>query len=41
MDVKQAVDVFWFYFGYAELFTLVDDNAAILNGSAADWTLVF
>jgi hypothetical protein len=26
MDVKQAADVFWFYFGYAGLFTLVDDN---------------
>ena len=26
MDVKQAVDVFWFYFGYAGLFTLIDDN---------------
>jgi AcrR family transcriptional regulator len=26
MDVNQAVDVFWFYFGYAALFTLHDDN---------------
>jgi AcrR family transcriptional regulator len=26
MDVKHAVDVFWFYFGYAGLFTLHDDN---------------
>jgi AcrR family transcriptional regulator len=26
MDVNQAVDVFWFYFGYAGLFTLHDDN---------------
>lgn len=26
MDVNQAVDVFWFYFGYSGLFTLVDDN---------------
>lgn len=26
MDEQQAVDVFWFYFGYAGLFTLVDDN---------------
>jgi AcrR family transcriptional regulator len=26
MDVKQAVDVFWFYFGYASFSTLHDDN---------------
>jgi AcrR family transcriptional regulator len=26
LDVKDAVDVFWFYFGYAGLFTLHDDN---------------
>ncbi len=26
MDVNQAVDVFWFYFGYAGIFTLHDDN---------------
>jgi AcrR family transcriptional regulator len=26
MDVKQAVDVFWFYFGYAGLSTLHDEN---------------
>jgi AcrR family transcriptional regulator len=26
MDVNQAVDIFWFYFGYAALFTLHDDN---------------
>jgi AcrR family transcriptional regulator len=26
IDVNQAVDVFWFYFGYAGLFTLHDDN---------------
>lgn len=26
VDVTQAVDVFWFYFGYAGLFTLHDDN---------------
>jgi AcrR family transcriptional regulator len=26
MDVNQAVDVFWFYFGYGALFTLHDDN---------------
>ena len=26
MDVNQAVDVLWFYFGYSGLFTLVDDN---------------
>jgi AcrR family transcriptional regulator len=26
MDVNQAVDVLWFYFGYAALFTLHDDN---------------
>jgi AcrR family transcriptional regulator len=26
MDVTQAVDVFWFYFGYAGLFVLHDDN---------------
>jgi AcrR family transcriptional regulator len=26
MNVKQAVDVFWFYFGYSGLFTLHDEN---------------
>ncbi len=26
MDVKDAVDVFWFYLGYSGLFTLHDDN---------------
>jgi hypothetical protein len=26
MDVTQAVDVFWFYFGYSRLFTLHDDS---------------
>jgi AcrR family transcriptional regulator len=26
LDVNQAVDVFWFYFGYSALFTLHDDN---------------
>ena len=26
LDVKQAVDVFWFYFGYSGLFTLHDEN---------------
>jgi AcrR family transcriptional regulator len=26
MDVRQAVDVFWFYFGYAGLLTLRDEN---------------
>jgi hypothetical protein len=26
MDVAEAVDVLWFYFGYAGLFTLRDDN---------------
>jgi AcrR family transcriptional regulator len=26
LDVNQAVDVFWFYFGYAGLFTLHDEN---------------
>jgi hypothetical protein len=26
MDLNQAVDVFWFYFGYTGLFTLHDDN---------------
>jgi len=26
MDTKQAVDVFWFYFGYAGFFTLHDEN---------------
>jgi AcrR family transcriptional regulator len=26
LDVKQAVDVLWFYFGYSTLFTLHDDN---------------
>jgi hypothetical protein len=30
LDLNQAVDVFWFYFGYSGLFTLLDDrmNAA-------------
>ena len=26
VDVKQAVDVLWFYFGFSGLFTLHDDN---------------
>jgi AcrR family transcriptional regulator len=26
IDLNQAVDVLWFYFGYSGLFTLVDDN---------------
>jgi AcrR family transcriptional regulator len=26
IDVEQAVDVFWFYFGYSGLFTLHDEN---------------
>ena len=26
LDVDQAVDVFWFYFGYSGLFTLHDEN---------------
>jgi hypothetical protein len=26
MDAKETVDVFWFYFGYAGLFTLRDEN---------------
>jgi AcrR family transcriptional regulator len=26
IDVEQAVDVFWFYFGFSGLFTLHDDN---------------
>jgi hypothetical protein len=26
MDVKQAVDVLWFYFGYSGLFTLRHEN---------------
>jgi AcrR family transcriptional regulator len=26
LDVNQAVDVFWFYFGYSGFFTLHDDN---------------
>jgi AcrR family transcriptional regulator len=26
IDLGQAVDVLWFYFGYSGLFTLVDDN---------------
>jgi AcrR family transcriptional regulator len=26
VDAKQAVDVFWFYFGYAGFFTLHDEN---------------
>jgi len=25
-DLNQAVDVFWFYFGYSGLFTLHDEN---------------
>jgi hypothetical protein len=25
-DLNQAVDVFWFYFGYSELFTLHNEN---------------
>src|SRR5258708_10746263 len=26
LDLNQAVDVFWFYFGYSGLFTLPDEN---------------
>jgi AcrR family transcriptional regulator len=26
LTVKQATDILWFYFGYASLFTLVDEN---------------
>lgn len=26
IDANQALDILWFYFGYAEFFTLVDDN---------------
>lgn len=26
LDVDQAVDIFWFYFGYSGLFTLHDEN---------------
>lgn len=26
IDVSQAVDVLWFYFGYSSYFTLLDDN---------------
>jgi hypothetical protein len=26
IDLNQAVDVFWFYFGYSGLFTLHDEN---------------
>ena len=26
LDVEQAVDLLWFYFGYSSLFTLHDDN---------------
>jgi hypothetical protein len=26
MDASYAVDVLWFYFGYASYFTLHDDN---------------
>ena len=26
LDRNQAVDVFWFYFGYSGLFTLHDEN---------------
>lgn len=26
MDVAEATDILWFYFGYAGLFTLIDDN---------------
>jgi hypothetical protein len=32
MDVKQAVDVFWFYFGYAGLFTLVTTTDGHTSG---------
>ena len=27
IDVANAVDLFWFYFGYTSYFTLHDDNA--------------
>jgi len=26
MDLSEAVDILWFYFGYSALFTLVEDN---------------
>jgi hypothetical protein len=26
VDIARAVDLFWFYFGYASYFTLHDDN---------------
>lgn len=26
VDVDEATDVLWYFFGYASLFTLVDDN---------------
>jgi hypothetical protein len=26
LDLNQAVDAFWFYFGYSGLFTLHDEN---------------
>ena len=31
LDVKEAVDIFWFYFGYAGLFTLHDDNGCPMH----------
>ena len=46
MDVEQAVDVLWFYFGYSGLFTLRDENgwsyerAERWLGAQANWALL-
>lgn len=26
IDTREALDILWFYFGYASFFTLIDDN---------------
>src|SRR6516164_2670729 len=36
LDVEQAVDLLWFYFGYSSLFTLHDDNGWSY-GRAEQW----
>ena len=46
MDVEQAVDVLWFYFGYSGLFTLRDENGWSYErgerwlGAQANWALL-
>ena len=46
MDVEQAVDVLWFYFGYSGLFTLHDENGWRHErgerwlGAQANWALL-